>query len=65
MYPRGGEEGDLECKRAKAIRLLHEYCHSDAQQHYVTSQDKLYKIARTSISFGQTDYHLHVYPIRK
>ena len=40
MYPRGREEGDLECKRAKAIRLLREYCHSNAQQHYVTSQDR-------------------------
>ena len=26
---------------------------------------ELYKIARTSISFSQTDYHLHVSPIRK
>ena len=40
MYPRGGEEGDLECKSAKAIRLLREYCHSNAQQHYATSQDR-------------------------
>ena len=32
------EEGDSECKSAKAIRLLREYCHSNARQHYTTSQ---------------------------
>ena len=40
MYPRGGEEGDLECKHARAIRLLREYCYSDAQKHYTTGQDR-------------------------
>ena len=40
MYPRGGEEGDLECKRAKAIQLLHEYGHSNTQQDYTTSEDR-------------------------
>ena len=29
MYLRGSEEGDLECKRAKAIPLLREYCRSN------------------------------------
>ena len=29
MYLRGREEGDLECKRAKAIPLLREYCRSN------------------------------------
>ena len=39
MHPMRDEEGDLECKSAKAIRLLREYRHSNAQQHYTTSQD--------------------------
>ena len=29
MYLRGREEGDLECKRAKAIPLLREYGRSN------------------------------------
>ena len=39
MHPMGDEEGNSECKSAKAIRLLREYCHSNVQQHYTTSQD--------------------------
>ena len=39
MHPMGDEDADSECKSAKAIRLLREYCHSNAQQHYTTSQD--------------------------
>ena len=33
------KEGGLECKSAKAIRLLREYCHGNAQQHYTTTHD--------------------------
>ena len=39
MHPIGDEEGNSECKSAKAIRLLREYRHSNAQQHYTISQD--------------------------
>ena len=39
IHPRGHEQGDSGCKSAKAIRLLREYCHNNAQQHYTTTQD--------------------------
>ena len=62
MHPRGDEESDLECKSAKAKRLLREVTHSSIIQPVKT---ELYKIALTSILFNQTDYHLHACPIRK
>ena len=50
MYPRGGEQYGYS---VNIVTLTH----SSITQPVKT---ELYKIARTSISFSQTDYQLHV-----